>query len=286
MRRFYYAILSLLSGIVKRFFKNNLRVIAYHEIPNKELFQTHLNYLDSHYSIIDLDTLKNHIYTHKKLPPYPLLITFDDGYMNIFKNAVPVLIDKKLPACIFIITSYVNSNKEFWWINSLKHYKKSGLSLNEAKKKNLLLKKVTNEDRINLLRKIEPQEKEQISSSYFKELESHNINIGNHTHTHPILDKCTREEILTEITYAQKSFDLWNISGKNIFAYPNGNWTKEIEEILKKNDIELAFLFDHKINKHSLNPYRISRLSTNASMSIQELKVKVSGLHSIISNNR
>ena len=283
MRKIYYWFLSLLSGIIKRFYKHNLRVIAYHEIPNNDLFRDHLNYLQSNYSIISLNTLKEHLKGQKKLPPYPLLITFDDGYTSIFSNAVPELIRKKLPACIFIITSYVNSSEEFWWINSIEYYRKSGLPIKTAKKKNLLLKQVTNKERLNFLKGIDTQFKKQISSTGFKQLESHNIVLGNHTHTHPILDKCTIEEVLQEITSSQNKFDLWDISGKNIFAYPNGNWTKEIEEVLKEKNIEIAFLFDHKINKQSLNPYRISRLSTNSAMPIEELKVKVSGLHSLIS---
>ncbi|MFV8224368.1 polysaccharide deacetylase family protein [Christiangramia aquimixticola] len=283
MRIFLFTFLNVFAKITKRFYKYNLRVITYHEIPDRAIFKRHLNYLKSNYSIIDLDTLKEHIENGKILPKYPLLITFDDGYKNIFTNAIPELIDKKLPACIFIITSYVNSNLEFWWKSSLAYYDEISSKSKAAKKKNLLLKNIPNHERINLLNKIPNIPKEQITSTSFKQLEKHNISLCNHTHTHPILDKCCVKEICQEITLAQKCFDSWEISGKNIFAYPNGNWTVEIEKILNKKEIKLAFLFDHKINRKKINPLRISRLSTNATMSIPELSVKVAGLHSIIS---
>jgi poly-beta-1,6-N-acetyl-D-glucosamine N-deacetylase len=282
MRIFLFTFLNLFAKITKRFYKNNLRVVTYHEIPDRKIFSGHLNYLRSNYSIIDLNTLKEHLENDKILPKYPLLITFDDGYKNIFTNAVPELIEKKIPACIFIITSYVNSNLEFWWKNSLAYYNEISTTSKAAVLKNLHLKKISNHERINLLNRIPKIPKEQITSTSFKELEKYNISLCNHTHTHPILDKCSQKEILQEIKLAQECFDFWKISGQNIFAYPNGNWTVEIEKILNKNKINLAFLFDHKINNKKINPLRISRLSTNATMSIPELSVKVSGLHTII----
>jgi len=40
------------------------------------------------------------------LPPCPVVITFDDGFYSIYKEAVPILLDRALPATIYVTTYY------------------------------------------------------------------------------------------------------------------------------------------------------------------------------------
>ncbi len=42
-------------------------------------------------------------------------ITFDDGYMDNFDNALPILQQLQIPATIFISTKTINTQEEFWW---------------------------------------------------------------------------------------------------------------------------------------------------------------------------
>lgn len=282
MRKLFYYLLSLFSPLVKQFYRKNLRVLVYHEVPDSKIFQSHLNYLKSNYSLIDIPTLEKHLNKGTALPKFPLLITFDDAYYNIFENAIPHLVDRRIPACIFVVTSYVDSDKQFWWIQAVEEYKEKGLSSKIAQQKKWRLKNMENKERLAVLKKMEEKHTQQISSRMLKELDSENIRFGNHTHTHPMLNQCTEKEVFNEIRSSQRKFDTWGISGKGILAYPNGNWNKEVEALIKTNNVEMAFLFDHKINAVNINKYRISRISTNATLPVPELKVKVSGLHSLI----
>ena len=51
----------------------------------------------------------------KGVGSFRVAITFDDGYADIFQNALPVLEEFNFPATIFITTSMLDSPGEFWW---------------------------------------------------------------------------------------------------------------------------------------------------------------------------
>src|SRR3954451_1265898 len=44
----------------------------------------------------------------RALPSHPVLITFDDGYSNVFKNASPVLARLDMPATAYVITERIS----------------------------------------------------------------------------------------------------------------------------------------------------------------------------------
>lgn len=44
-----------------------------------------------------------------------ICITFDDGYMDNFTNALPILQALHIPATIFVSTGTMNTKQEFWW---------------------------------------------------------------------------------------------------------------------------------------------------------------------------
>jgi peptidoglycan/xylan/chitin deacetylase (PgdA/CDA1 family) len=53
---------------------------------------------------------------HRKGLPIPrkaFVVTFDDGYENVFENAYPVLSRLKVPATVFLATAYLDSEKSF-----------------------------------------------------------------------------------------------------------------------------------------------------------------------------
>jgi len=44
----------------------------------------------------------------RALPSHPVLITFDDGYSNVFANAMPVLVRLHMPATAYVITERIS----------------------------------------------------------------------------------------------------------------------------------------------------------------------------------
>src|SRR6266849_888209 len=60
-------------------------------------------------------------------------VTFDDGYQSVLENAIPILLEKQIPATIFVPTKYLGGRPT--WITDEKHRNASEtlLSINDLK---------------------------------------------------------------------------------------------------------------------------------------------------------
>ena len=81
---------------------------------SKTHFAEHLEYLQRYYHPMSLQDLMQDISTGK-VPRYRVVVTFDDGYADNLWNATPLLERYNVPATVFVTTSYVGQNQEFWW---------------------------------------------------------------------------------------------------------------------------------------------------------------------------
>jgi peptidoglycan/xylan/chitin deacetylase (PgdA/CDA1 family) len=50
-----------------------------------------------------------------RCPPHAVAVTFDDGYANNLRDALPALALHGIPATVFVATGYVGTRREFWW---------------------------------------------------------------------------------------------------------------------------------------------------------------------------
>lgn len=285
-RDFLYKIINTLSLGFLFFKSSHLRVLAYHEIKDESIFEEQIRYLNENFNIISLHTLDKHLYENEAIPPNSILITFDDGDISILNKGLPILEKYNTPGCLFVITDLIDGNKDFWW--NMVEIKESERGRSEKEINSIIrnLKTLSNKNRLKELNKYSLFNKSQLTRQDLKLLDDAGISIANHSHTHPMFNKCTEEEIYAELENSKEIFEQWVVGDFSVFAYPNGNWDKKTEKILKKSGIKMAFLFDHKINKEEINPFRISRLRVDSHSPLSEFKVKVSGLHTIILNQQ
>jgi peptidoglycan/xylan/chitin deacetylase (PgdA/CDA1 family) len=77
-------------------------------------FDEHLNYLVRNFSVVDLVGLRR-LSTGYKVGKPVIGITFDDGYVDNYQNALPILERYHVPATIFATAGMIGRNCEFWW---------------------------------------------------------------------------------------------------------------------------------------------------------------------------
>lgn len=75
-------------------------------ILSPKILREQLQYLkDQGYKTITINELKNYLLINSPIPQKSILITFDDGYMDNYSNAFPILKELNMTATIFCITS-------------------------------------------------------------------------------------------------------------------------------------------------------------------------------------
>ncbi|HEX6767545.1 MAG TPA: polysaccharide deacetylase family protein [Polyangiaceae bacterium] len=123
-----------------------LSILTYHRFANtaesepfddgvvdvtEEDFDLQLGYLKRHFNMVGLEELSEWG-AGKKLPPNPLAITFDDGYLDCYTRALPILSRHDCRGIFFVPTSFISEHRTYWWDRIayvIKHTPRSQLKL-------------------------------------------------------------------------------------------------------------------------------------------------------------
>src|SRR5438552_5122482 len=113
-----------------RAWPNRLTVLAYHRIGDPisasgnslpanisatpAAFAEQTEFLRRRFNVISLADLVRWRAGQARLPRFPALITFDDGYRDNLEAALPILRAKRLPAALFVATDCIEG-KPFYW---------------------------------------------------------------------------------------------------------------------------------------------------------------------------
>jgi peptidoglycan/xylan/chitin deacetylase (PgdA/CDA1 family) len=105
--------------------KNLVPVLYYHSVMSKagnelsmppDQFETQMAYLqDKGYQSVSLNQLCQARYLGRSLPTKPFVITFDDGYVDNYTTAFPILKKYGFSATIFMVSSYINGEGFMSW---------------------------------------------------------------------------------------------------------------------------------------------------------------------------
>jgi peptidoglycan/xylan/chitin deacetylase (PgdA/CDA1 family) len=266
---------------------NRLTVLAYHRIrdarapdfdgyaPNvsatPEMFARQMDFVKQRFNVIDLAALRAFVVDGNALPPRPLLITFDDGYLDNYENAYPILRERNLPAVIFLITGRMGSAERPWWdlcAYYFHHTTQPRAALPLVGERDLSTPEARRTAREELMRKLKtlPQNEKQaamdalpdvlevappagepplfVSWEQVRELGAHGIACQPHTVTHPILTRISLDDARVEL--AESRARIADETGQAImaFAYPNGtpaDYDATMLQVLRELDIPLAF---------------------------------------------
>lgn len=228
--------------------------------PDRERFEQMAVMIARVFNVIPLteaiERLKRNV-----LPSRAACITFDDGYLDNYTNALPILRKYNLPATVFIATDYMNG--DMMWndivIESVRSYAGT-LRLDEIdivdascagveKKRKLLetliprIKHLTQAMRSELVGKVADQcgyrpERLMMHENEVAALRDAGITIGAHTCSHPILKVLGDATAEDEISRSRETLESVLKEKVSLFAYPNGrpgeDYTTRDVEIVKR----------------------------------------------------
>lgn len=271
------------------------------QVKESEFYKQMLH-LKKNYNVVHLkDVIKG---TFKNVPGKPkVVITFDDGYMNNYTVAYPILKKLKIPATIFVVTGRIDVDKFFWYDRIRVCLIKNGFSLDP-----LQISRI-----INSFKDVHPHKIDDVVDEFLKINynyscdEAYNdmlslygtltwdaindmcredlIHIDAHTHLHEIVTEMSAEgaedTIYKSMQIIRDKVPHKNVS--NIFCFPNG-WFSDIhKEMVKNFGYNGAVSTINKRWDHD-RVFSIPRIGIGQNLSIREFKCHVTGYWSKIFN--
>lgn len=96
----------------------------------KEQFKEQMKYLkDNGYTTLTLNELYNFLEKNKPIPEKSIVITLDDGYVDNYTNAYPILKELGFNATVFVITSNIDKDKRTLTSKQIKEMDEAGIQI-------------------------------------------------------------------------------------------------------------------------------------------------------------
>ena len=274
-------------------------------------FRKQLEYLTKHWEVIHIDAyIARDFHTAKP----KAIITFDDGYQNNYSVAYPILKKLKLPATIYVVTDFIDTNELFWFDKVIYSIQKNNLSFLDltflphdnlgaratfhpsgTQRWSTIERLLTNIKSLGATKAEETAKRifefvtpETHYTNYLTPLKTQQIlemsrsgfiEIGAHTAHHEILTDLTCSQAEQTITRSMAAIK--NIIGKSPshFCYPNGNYSKPILDLMQRYNFSSAMTVQNSfITPENYKKYELPRLPVSAFDSIHSFKGEICGL--------
>jgi peptidoglycan/xylan/chitin deacetylase (PgdA/CDA1 family) len=181
---------------------NRISILMYHQVgefrPMKKhragycdhrRFATQMAYLASFgYRVLDLDRVLTCLRGDLPIPPRAVALTFDDGYADFIRYALPVLQRHGFPATVYAVSGLVGQRAE--WLR---------------------------EDPKRVIPEL-------MSAAQLREIQSSGIRIGSHTASHPRLAGMSRDRQTRELSESKATLE--DLLGERVehLCYPYGSF--------------------------------------------------------------
>ena len=301
------------SGVLSRYsrckLKNKAFILMYHRIIDKgsqssfpvqpgmyvtlASFRRQIKLLKDKFKVISLAALIDLLKNGDDVSGCCVL-TFDDGWLDNYTNAFPVLKDHQVPATVFLATGFIGTQRWFWpeevsfslaWLYQNKmdssnlpgilqklfdktQFYSSGLLCNAIDKFIDELKQYEPQQRkqvVSVLKDVCPVKKNERLLMNWDEVQemtdSGLISFGAHTASHALLDQLPIDKAGVEIQKSKKQIEKRIKKQVNFFAFPNGNYNKKVLAILRDTQFAAAVTTMRgyiNISSHLLELPRIS----------------------------
>lgn len=277
----------LVSGAFRAATRGRLRVLAYHGVHDLDYFEQSVAYITSRYHPVDGDEVIAYVEGRASLPANAVWFTFDDGLSSALA-AAEILLRYRVSATNFVNPWTVEQGEPLWF-QALEFATQRGL-IGEAEQgrysRSRLKSLQDHERRSEMARLLERLNRDSVempslsgSEEMLRRWVSFGHEIGNHTWSHPCLDRCTEEEQRRQIERAHAWLTKAGFSPR-FFAYPNGDWTPEAEAMVANLGYRASVLFDHRLVRHGGPVHQVSRLRVDSDASHKRLSAILSGAHS------
>ena len=283
-------------------------ILNYHHI-DPEPFDRHLAALARHYHIVTLDACCAYLAGEADLPPNSVVLTFDDGYEQVYTELFPLLEKHGAPATLYVPTAPVDEGGHLWfnrvktfvrttdaasvalgdrrfaldggreaaYVAVMRHLTEQDTATRDAMLAALLDSAELPPDRMARYRLLSW---EQIAA--MRGL----VTVGGHTRTHPCLSHLSRAEAEEEIAGAKARLEEALGEPVRHFAYPFGgpqSFTAETVEIVRSAGFVSAVTTSRGACRPGASLHTLPRILFDGSVSGRIVAARLSGLWLFVS---
>ena len=256
------------SGRFKARLRGKVVILSYHRVLTRkelsahfvqpgmyvlaEVFARHMQFLTEHFHVLSITELFERWRSGRldERTRY-CAVTFDDGWLDNYLYAYPVLRQLGIPATIFLPTRFIGTHDWFWpdkLAYLLRCNQPSGMPPGARRTEWITHVETVIErwkrmpsdeiesalsDMTRTLGASVPRERTVVDWDEVAEMARNGISFGSHSATHAILTRVTREALRRELEESLRVLRERVTNPIPVFCYPNGAYTDEVVEHVK-----------------------------------------------------
>lgn len=281
-----------LSGLDRVLHRGKAAILAYHRVLRPEdldgafiqpgmyvledVFEKQMRFLQDRFDVVPLADLlarwRTGTWDHRARY---CAITFDDGWLDNYANAYPILRRYGMPATIFLPTAFIGTQTRFWWDEltwslrrwwSIPQGKSAAEDLRRLQAQYPWMAQLEGEstgervDRIvekfkgvseqeigewleavrRALGLTASEQRALVNWQEVAEMSGAGISFGSHSSTHRILTHLSSAEMRRELRDSLESLRQRPIHSIPVFCYPNGDYSRKVVEEVQRAGYEAA----------------------------------------------
>jgi glycosyltransferase involved in cell wall biosynthesis len=258
---------------------------------SSQLFARFLDWISDRYQAIPLEDLVLRLGKLKKNGKQYCSITFDDGWLDTYLHAFPLLRERQLPATVFVPTCLIGTNRRFWqerlWscLQTLRNHKEGEGSVEAVTRdfpwcpplspselrfdrvRHLLLSRPTQEaeEFVNRLEEVAgsevvPRDRAFMNWEEVRTMQSAGIGFGSHTLNHVLLTRADPETMRREIESSRHELVDRLGAPVNGFSYPWGRTGMRIRDEVKGAGYRFAVMGGERLVHDSADAWLLPRI--------------------------
>ena len=275
-------------------------ILMYHRFSAKDdagaisagEFEKQLDYLQARYEVVPLSFVAERLISGRSLPHRVAVITIDDGYRDVYTEALPLLHRRNLPATMFVVTDFIDG-KTWLWTDKARYLtgrapsgnvetiingrpfrfnldgpgsrEETAALVNDQLK---LMADHAKEEAINHLAAslgieippIPPAKFAPLAWDEVRKLDSSGVEIGSHTVTHPILTHTGGTRLRHELTESRSRLEQMLGRKVTLFCYPNGDVNGEVRREVERAGYTSAVTTRYGFNDNKSDALALARI--------------------------
>ena len=267
-------------------------------------FRRQLNHLKSKFDIVTMDQAVG-----APTSPKPrAVITFDDGDIGLHRHLLPLLDAEKVPVTVYIATAQIETGTPYWFdkvMNALQSPEPVTIDLTHHGLKSWTIGPETGaarwtsiSDLLETLKSVPWKNRDAITQDVLaqtKDLLPQNatalaplsvdqlqelakspwVTIGAHSHCHSLLDQIPLSAVKNSLTQCKTLLEDWTGQEIRHFAYPNGNHSEDVRNVVKELGFTTATTLGMKLWRRGADTMAIPRIALGRYDRFERFKLRL-----------